>query len=71
VLCRLERMWLEAFTKNLKNKWINTDDRGWRLDLIWGDIWIGTNVNRWCIEKIILICEWECMWQEAIATNMK
>jgi hypothetical protein len=51
--------------------WIRSDDRGWIHDIIWGDIWIGTDVNGCCLEKIILLCGLESMWQEAFKTNLK
>jgi hypothetical protein len=33
------------------NNWISTDDRGWRHDIICGDILIGTDVEGCCLEK--------------------
>jgi hypothetical protein len=33
---------------------IRTDDRGLCLDLIWGDIWLGTDDIRCCLDQIYI-----------------
>jgi hypothetical protein len=35
--------------------WIKTDDWRWSFDLIWGDIWIGTDVKGAVLKKLKLL----------------
>jgi hypothetical protein len=51
--------------------WIRTDDRRWRHDINWGDIWIGTDIIGCCLEKIKLLCGLESIWKEAFTINLK
>jgi hypothetical protein len=37
------KLWLP----NLIIIWIKPDDKEWCQDLIWGDMWIGTD-DKWC-----------------------
>jgi hypothetical protein len=38
--------------QNLSNVWIRTDDRGLGHNLIWGDMWIGTDYELCCHDQI-------------------
>jgi hypothetical protein len=47
--------------------WIRKDDRGWCHDLIWRDIWIGTDDKRCCIDQIkcsedLILCNRKPSW---------
>jgi hypothetical protein len=57
--------WKECFRKLSRpiwsTMWIRSDDRGWCHDLIWGDLWIGTNSEimiYWPNLKCYVYWEW-------------
>jgi hypothetical protein len=54
-----------------ENMWIRTNDIGWCHDLIWGDMWIGTDDKECNLTKYKLMCGLEMTWQEVFKTNLK
>jgi hypothetical protein len=54
----------------LSNMWIGIDDRG-SHDLIWGDIWKGTDEKNAVMTKINVLCGFERKLQEAFTNNLK
>jgi hypothetical protein len=71
VLCGLEKCDRKLSRTTWSTMWIKTDDRGWCHDLIWHDIWIGTDIKECCLDQMTVLCGLECMWQETFTTNMK
>jgi hypothetical protein len=43
---------------------INTDVRGWCLDIIWRDTWIGKHDKGSCLIQNKVLCQLDSMWQE-------
>jgi hypothetical protein len=59
------------FTTNLSIIFIATVLKGCWHNLIWCDMWIGTDVEECWHEVFDVLCRLERMWQDAFTANLK
>jgi hypothetical protein len=52
VQCGLEIFVMKLYRPIWSKIWKSTDDREWRLELIWGALWIGSDVNECSHDQI-------------------